>query len=275
MTSPFTIGQLTFTHVQGKVHFDEKIEGVKQATGLPELPEMYFGDATVTVSCQSELFPFTLSFDAESAIATVDNRVAKFDGVAAAATWQASKGRDAGSRVDLDRLRSNVQPFDWTYSTDLYTGKVTSPSGRAPRWHALSDADVNAPSIDWDLLRAPLPVRNHFSVILFEDELADNGTSIFTVRTRIHDDFSYILGSHFIRVDGLACRAIEHRIFIRHTPTPTVLRQTTIRQSTYAEIGAKLPSDPRQLADESVMIPLLQIRQQGLYQLRPGTEDDA
>jgi type 2A phosphatase activator TIP41 len=73
-----------------------------------------------------------------------------------------------------------AKPYDWTYTTD-YMGSV--------EWVRLDTPDdrpVFTPTqqgIDYDRLRQREPILFFDNVVLFEDELADNGTAVLLVKT--------------------------------------------------------------------------------------------
>ncbi|EKX32890.1 hypothetical protein GUITHDRAFT_46388, partial [Guillardia theta CCMP2712] len=49
-------------------------------------------------------------------------------------------------------------------------------------------------------------------VILFEDELHDNGKNILTVRIRVTNSYFYVLQRLWVRVDGVIFRLKETRL---------------------------------------------------------------
>lgn len=79
--------------------------------------------------------------------------------------------RYAPSSANHTDVKDVVKPYDWTYTTD-YRGTTNTE---------LETHD--GPSlIDMDLLRKQDPILFYDENILYEDELADNGTAMLTIR---------------------------------------------------------------------------------------------
>lgn len=68
-------------------------------------------------------------------------------------------------------VKDVVKPYDWTYTTD-YQGTTNT------------ELQINdGPSlVDMNLLRKQDPILFYDENILYEDELADNGTAMLTIR---------------------------------------------------------------------------------------------
>ncbi|EEQ97443.1 conserved hypothetical protein [Perkinsus marinus ATCC 50983] len=95
---------------------------------------------------------------------------------------------------------------DWTYST-AYGGTFTGP------W--LGDEIRGSAEClpRCQLTDRSLPIRWFSQVCLWEDELADNGSSKYVIRLRVMPNFWYVLASFLLRVDGVIIRLVETRIF--------------------------------------------------------------
>lgn len=74
------------------------------------------------------------------------------------------------SSMNHTDVKDVVKPYDWTYSTD-YRGTTTAEFEQ-------SDKSM----IDLELLRRPDPILFYDENILYEDELADNGTAMLSIR---------------------------------------------------------------------------------------------
>jgi len=81
-------------------------------------------------------------------------------------------------------IKEVVKPFDWSYSTD-YKGSIFSKQ-------PLDDNTQESPAfrttdrkLPLRLLSQPDPILFFSSIDLFEDELADNGMSLLTVKVRV------------------------------------------------------------------------------------------
>jgi type 2A phosphatase activator TIP41 len=67
-----------------------------------------------------------------------------------------------------------VKPYDWTYTTS-YSGTLRQPvDGQT--------FESTSERIDVEKLRVPEPILFYDENVLYEDELADNGTAILYVK---------------------------------------------------------------------------------------------
>jgi len=152
----------------------------------------------------------------------------------------------------------NVAPdFDWTYSTD-YKGNVLPGQAEGVQVGVPGDTDQ---TIDLERLRVQEPILFFDEVVLFEDELADNGTAFFNVKLRVMPSGFYCLARFFLRVDDVLLRARDTRVYHAFN-TNFVLREHSLRESSYhdLEMAGKMPKDVGQLGVADAMIPLLNLR---------------
>ena len=95
------------------------------------------------------------------------------------------------------------QTYDWTFTTK-FKG-------------SLSPTDVQIEKtedkIPIELLTRPDPILFYDDVVLFEDELADNGSAIVHVKLRVMPSCFFSLQRFFLRVDDVCFRIIEIRLF--------------------------------------------------------------
>lgn len=88
--------------------------------------------------------------------------------------------------------------------------------------------------IDYDALRnTDIPILFASQVILFEDELDDNGIASYKVRIRVMPNFFFILARFFLRVDGVLVRINDTRYFHRFG-TNLIVRESVMREGHYA-----------------------------------------
>lgn len=92
-----------------------------------------------------------------------------------AAACSSQKGRQTDS-VDSTANHTNikdvVKPYDWTYTT-TYKGTVL-------RGGEFEQAEE--PQVDFERLKQKEPILFYNENILYEDELADNGTTMLSIR---------------------------------------------------------------------------------------------
>ncbi|XP_064400116.1 TIP41-like protein [Halichondria panicea] len=104
----------------------------------------------------------------------------------------------------LQEVEVVVKPFDWTYTTD-YKGTLSSKG--------TTNLEVTDTSNrkDFEQLKQQEQILFYDEVILSEDELADNGTAVFSVKIRVMASGFFILSRFFLRVDSVLVRMNESR----------------------------------------------------------------
>jgi hypothetical protein len=71
--------------------------------------------------------------------------------------------------------------------------------------------------------------------VLYEDELADNGIAILSVKIRVHPERLFVLSRFYLRLDGVLVRVRDTRVFVEFA-TGEVLREYQAREETYANV---------------------------------------
>lgn len=97
-----------------------------------------------------------------------------------------------------------VKPFDWSYTTD-YKGTV-HPNSR--------QFEETTKQIPIDLLKRPDPILFFDEVILYEDELADNGITMLSCKIRVMPDRLLLLLRFFMRLDNVLFRLRDTRVYV-------------------------------------------------------------
>jgi type 2A phosphatase activator TIP41 len=133
-------------------------------------------------------------------------------------------------------IKDVIKPFDWSYTTD-YKGTVSCPS---PGGMAFAPTEMQLPI---HLLKLPEPILFFSSVDLFEDELADNGMSLLTVKIRVMPQRMLLLARFFLRLDGVIVRIRDTRVYVEFD-TRLVLREYTAREERYEAIKQTLGARP-------------------------------
>lgn len=97
-----------------------------------------------------------------------------------------------------------VKPFDWSYTTD-YKGTI----------YRSSPAFKPSPSpIPLDLLRRPDPILFFDEITLYEDEMADNGITVFSCKIRVMPARLLLLCRFFMRLDNVLIRIRDTRVYV-------------------------------------------------------------
>lgn len=237
------------------------MESDRVALGAVTLPEQYFGKNSVTLHHHAS--GTLLSFDARGAIGDIGVDPPAPLHVRAAREWLAAH------REEVTAHDARVLEYDWTFTTGYRGGtNVVSPEegenavdsthAGPSRWagsgSAAEDSDaahvrVPSPSAQWispasaydrTLLLARDPILLFGSVVLYESELEDNGIASATVRVRVMPQCWFVLFRFFLRVDGVAVRVRETRLycaFDSHAADRSlVTRETTHSEGTFQEL---------------------------------------
>lgn len=184
-------------------------------------PEMIFGDNFVAVEHVSS--GFKISFNAYDALDRVDKTGEQMLKVSYSREWQRSRQNHA------EEIKEVIKPFDWSYSTD-YKGTVEPPS-------ALEATDKQIPL---DLLRRQDPILFFDDVMLYEDELADNGITMLSCKIRVMPDRLLLLVRFFMRLDEVLFRIRDTRIYVEFGPPAEVIREYTAREEKYETVRQRL-----------------------------------
>jgi len=202
----------------------EPIEHLSTALGIP-IPEMIFGDNYISITHLQT--GWSLSFNARDALDRVSKTEQGMLQVAVAEEWKKERSHQ-------EEVRQVVKPFDWSYSTD-YTG--TTHAGEAQgTWEQVSQKEY---PIRTDLLSRPDPILFFDTVDLYEDELADNGIALLSIKVRVMPERLLLLSRFFLRLDGVVIRVRDTRFYVEHA-TNTVVRQYTAKEEKYDVVREKL-----------------------------------
>lgn len=95
-----------------------------------------------------------------------------------------------------------VVEYDWTFFSE-YSGTL------AEGW----SLEECALAIPYDKLKIQEPIRLYDHMVLFQDELHDNGDCIQTVKFRVMDSGFFCLHREFLRVDNVVATINDTRIY--------------------------------------------------------------
>lgn len=122
-------------------------------------------------------------------------------------------------------IKEIVKPFDWSYSTD-YKGTL-SPSARP--------FETTTKPIPIELLKRPDPILFFDEVVLYEDELADNGIAILSCKIRVMPGRLLLLSRFFMRLDHVLIRLRDTRIYVDFE-TREVIREYQSKECEYEKV---------------------------------------
>ena len=115
-----------------------------------------------------------------------------------------------------------VKPFDWSYSTD-YKGTIRS---------SVALFEPTKTPIPLELLKRPDPILFFDEVILYEDEMADNGITMYACKIRVMPERLLLLCRFFMRLDNVLLRIRDTRLYIE-LATGEVIREYIAREEKY------------------------------------------
>lgn len=226
------------------------IEDMTKQLGITP-PEMIFGDNMVRIEHVHS--GWHIEFNAFDALDRVDKTGERMFKVAYSQEWQQNRQKQ------FEDIKEVVKPFDWSYSTD-YKGTTPNPPAFQPTQTPIPLA----------LLRRPDPINFFDEVVLYEDELADNGIAMLSCKIRVMPARLLLLVRFFMRLDGVVFRIRDTRVFVEFA-TGEVIREYTAREENYEEVRKKLAGrredvlaimrDPNRLAE---IIPIVDQSLEGL-----------
>ena len=240
-----SIGEWTISSRKKPILNSQELEDWEnnKLRGLPALPEMIFGNNYVQIKNTDK--EWGIEFNALDALKQV---ILEDPGirVSYAQKWIDSKRRQqqrqqqqqqAGQQEflgteDISDSLKIVKNYDWTYST-LYDGTIIgSNKGKYP---FEPDDDESLPI---DKLSRPDPILYYDDLVLFEDELADNGISVLNVKIRVMQERLLLLSRFFLRVDEVMLRVYDTRVYVEFEENK-VLREFKEYEGKYEDIMKK------------------------------------
>lgn len=126
---------------------------------------------------------------------------------------------------ETQKITEVVKPFDWSYTTD-YKG-TTSSSG--------PQLETSDKAIPLDLLRRPDPILLFDEIVLYEDEMADNGITMYSCKIRVMPDRLLLLCRFFMRLDNVLFRIRDTRVFVEFG-TGEIIREYVAREEEYEKV---------------------------------------
>ncbi|KAL4792908.1 TIP41-like family-domain-containing protein [Aspergillus venezuelensis] len=185
-------------------------------------PEMIFGDNFVAI--EHEKSGWSINFNAFDALDRVDKTGESMLKVAYSREWQ--KSREATH----ESIKEVVKPFDWSYSTD-YKGTIKPAQGY--------DFEESSKPIPIGLLKRPDPILFFDEVVLYEDELADNGITMLSCKIRAMPGRLLLLSRFFMRLDNVLIRLRDTRVYVDFEMSE-VIREYQARECEYEAVRQNL-----------------------------------
>lgn len=150
-----------------------------------------------------------------------------------AALWAAKK-----NQISADAVNSSAMfHYDWTYSTP-FGGKV-----EGGEWSELDSSGMRHEL----LTDQSIPILFFDEVVLYEDDLHDNGQVEYSVKLRVMPSCAYVLSRLWVRVDNVVVRLRETRTLVDFFGiSPKIYRDVSWQECYWGDLaGNGLPTDIR------------------------------
>lgn len=118
-----------------------------------------------------------------------------------------------------------VKPFDWSYSTD-YKGTLYA---NGPQF------EPSTSPIPLELLKRPDPILFFDEVMLYEDEMADNGITLLSCKIRVMPSRLLLLCRFFMRLDNVLLRIRDTRVYVDFE-SGEVIREYVAKEERYEAV---------------------------------------
>ncbi|KAF8458411.1 TIP41-like family-domain-containing protein [Terfezia claveryi] len=242
-TTTLTLHNFRITTTKLPICNSPEIESMTKTLGIT-LPEMIFGNNDVRVEYLGPSPPPPppvmveeggwrrggVVLVLEDALDLVDKTGANgMLKVAYSESWQRQRENVHGARI-----KEYVRPFDWSYTTSYRGTVLPCPSSPTPSPPATttgaSTTTTNSNAMEGkkyeflleppsttlptSLLLLPDPILLFNELVLYEDELADNGISLYSVKLRVMPHRMLILARFFLRLDDVLFRLRDTRVYI-------------------------------------------------------------
>lgn len=206
------------------------------------LPEMIFGNNYVRIV--NDKTNFAIEFNTLDALDSLSEN-SDFK-VSYHKEWLSTrpKANVSAQNEDSNSVQSDlesVKPYDWTYLTN-YKGTITNGS-----------FEKTGEKIPLEKLLRPDPILFFDELILFEDELGDNGISMLSTKVRVMHSCLLLLCRLYLRVDDVAFRVRDTRVYVDFD-TNEVLREYKTQEAQYEDLLKKVSgrsADPKKLLRDS------------------------
>ncbi|XP_058070028.1 TIP41-like protein isoform X2 [Magnolia sinica] len=225
----------------------------EQNIGTSHLPEMVFGESSLLLSHADS--GIKIHFSAFDALKGWKHERLPPVEVPAAAKW----------KFRSKPFQQVILDYDYTFTTPYCGSETIEPNSKK------NGTDTNLEDgscclqwedckeqIDLVALASKEPILFYDEVVLYEDELADNGVSLLTVKVRVMPSCWFLLLRFWLRVDGVLMRLRDTRMYCAfgsdNREKPIILRESCWREATFQELSAKgFPSDSAAYGDPNLI----------------------
>lgn len=206
----------------------DEIDSEQDRLGIP-IPEMIFGHNKMEIKNKAK--NFHISFNTPDALSLVDTTGENLLQVSYSKEWFSTR------KTNTDDVKGIVKPFDWTYTT-TYRGSLIEGTNLEESLER---------QIPLDKLKKPDPILFFDDMVLYEDELGDNGISVLSCKIRVMPERLLLLSRFFLRVDNVIFRVRDTRVYVDFNEN-LVIREYKEQEANYQDVLKKispLAGDPR------------------------------
>ncbi|KAL9415255.1 hypothetical protein AB3S75_043522 [Citrus x aurantiifolia] len=226
------------------------VERWEQKLETNHLPEMVFGESCLVLKHVES--GTKIHFNAFDALSGWKQESLPPVEVPAAAQW----------KFRSKPFEQLILDYDYTFTTP-YCGSETIEMDTDK--HGTRDNLDGSSSLHWEdckekidvvALASKEPILFYDEVVLYEDELADNGVSLLTVKVRVMPSSWFLLLRFWLRVDGVLMRLRDTRMHcvFSDSGNPVILRENCWREATVQALAAKgYPTDSAAYSDPSII----------------------
>ena len=115
-----------------------------------------------------------------------------------------------------------MKPFDWSYTTS-YKGTLSPTS---------TPFQSTSTPIPLHLLKRQDTILFFDEIVLYEDEMADNGITMLACKIRVMEERLLLLCRFFMRLDNVLFRIRDTRVYVEFG-TGEVIREYVEKEETY------------------------------------------
>ncbi|KAF5727276.1 TIP41-like protein [Tripterygium wilfordii] len=232
------------------------VEQWEQKLGTSHLPEMVFGDSCLELKHMNS--SIKIHFNAFDALAGWKQEALPPVEVPAAAQW----------KFRSKPFQQVILDYDYTFTTPYHGSETIEVEAKKKESGELLEQSCNLcwedckEQIDVVSLASKEPILFCDEVVLYEDELADNGVSLLTVKVRVMPSSWFLLLRFWLRVDGVLMRLRDTRMhcIFGESESPIILRESCWRETTFQALSAKgYPVDSASYSDPSTIIQRLAV----------------
>eukprot|EP00088_Acartia_fossae_P069355 TRINITY_DN9033_c0_g1_i1.p1 TRINITY_DN9033_c0_g1~~TRINITY_DN9033_c0_g1_i1.p1 ORF type:complete len:280 (+),score=66.93 TRINITY_DN9033_c0_g1_i1:127-966(+) len=227
---PFQNWKISTTkhRIMNSAESDEVLEKLD----LPHLPDMLFLHNQLQLNHKDGLSIRLLAVPALERVDATRDLIH----VAASKEWMESRqNENTAGHLKV------VHPYDWTFSTD-YSGTISHQKELR--------MEETTEKIDYEKLKIEETILFYDEVILYEDELDDNGCTKLSTKIRVMPSGFFVLLRFYLRVDQTLIRVHDTRFYFQ-TGGDYVLQEYSEREDKVDNltVGRELWTDQNRIVD--------------------------